>query len=71
MVETTITPRLNGPYKVVGEVRLVDVDGKEFVIASRPGRPLALCRCGASANKPFCDAMHKRIDFQAKTTVGR
>ena len=59
----TITVRLNGPYKVEGDdVKLVDWNGNEYQIAKRP---LALCRCGGSTNKPFCDGTHSKIDFQA------
>lgn len=58
----TITTRLNGPYLVKGPVRLVDADGKEFTLT---GDTFALCRCGHSANKPFCDGSHGRQGFQA------
>jgi CDGSH-type Zn-finger protein len=39
-------------------VRLVDAEGNEF--AHEGERPIALCRCGQSTTKPFCDASHKR-----------
>ena len=59
----TITVRQNGPYRVDGDdVKLVDWNGNEYQI---PKRPFALCRCGGSATKPFCDGTHKRIGFQA------
>jgi CDGSH-type Zn-finger protein len=59
----TITVRLNGPYKVEGDdVRLVDWNGNEYQIVKRP---FALCRCGASTTKPFCDGTHSKIGFQA------
>jgi len=60
----TIKVRLNGPYLVdVGEdVKLIDWNGKEYAIASRP---FALCRCGGSTNKPFCDRTHSKIGFAA------
>jgi CDGSH-type Zn-finger protein len=59
----TITVRLNGPYKVEGDdVRLVDWNGNEYQILKRP---FALCRCGASTTKPFCDGTHSKIGFQA------
>jgi CDGSH-type Zn-finger protein len=58
-----ITVRQNGPYKVEGDdVTLVDWNGVEYQIAKRP---FALCRCGASTSKPFCDGTHSRIGFQA------
>ena len=59
----TITVRLNGPYKVEGDdVKLVDWNGNEYEITRRP---FALCRCGASTTKPFCDRTHSKIGFQA------
>jgi CDGSH-type Zn-finger protein len=59
----TITVRQNGSYKVEGDdVRVVDWNGNEYRI---PKRPFALCRCGASMTKPFCDRSHSRIGFAA------
>ena len=59
----TIKVRQNGSYRVEGdEVKLVDWNDAEYQI---PKRPFALCRCGGSGNKPFCDGAHKRIGFQA------
>ena len=58
-----ITVRQNGPYKVEGDdVKVVDWNGIEYHIAKRP---FALCRCGASTTKPFCDGTHSKIGFQA------
>ena len=58
-----ITVRQNGSYKVEGDdVKLVDWNGNEYQI---PKRPFALCRCGASKTKPFCDRSHTEIGFQA------
>ena len=59
----TIKVRLNGPYRVDGDdATVIDWNGKEYAV---PSRPFALCRCGASANKPFCDKSHRTIGFQA------
>ena len=59
----TIRLRRNGPYVVEGDdVRIVDWDGREYVVERRPA---ALCRCGASTKKPFCDGTHSKIGFQA------
>ncbi len=59
----TITVRQNGPYRVEGDdVKLVDWNGKEY---QGPKRPFALCRCGGSTSKPFCDGTHSKIGFQA------
>jgi CDGSH-type Zn-finger protein len=60
---TTIRLRQNGPYVIDSEdVRVVDWNGVEYSIERRP---VALCRCGASTRKPFCDGTHSRIGFQA------
>ena len=59
----TIKVRHNGPYVIEGDdVTVVDWNGAAYPIARRP---VALCRCGASTNKPFCDKTHSRIGFQA------
>jgi CDGSH-type Zn-finger protein len=55
----TITIRDNGPLLVDGEFKLVDQAGNEIPVAKR-----ALCRCGGSTTKPFCDGTHSRIGFQ-------
>jgi hypothetical protein len=60
-VEATITLRANGPLLVQGDVKVIDAEGNEI---DRGGR-VAFCRCGASKNKPFCDASHKAINFEA------
>jgi len=52
MTKITIKATENGPY-------LVDIDGKTAA---------ALCRCGASNNKPHCDGSHQKIGFKAKAT---
>ncbi|HVE68361.1 MAG TPA: CDGSH iron-sulfur domain-containing protein [Solirubrobacteraceae bacterium] len=59
--EVEIKVRDDGPYKVTGPVRLVDADGGVFEVEA--GRAIALCRCGRSATKPFCDASHKATGF--------
>ena len=61
MDKPTITTRPNGPYLVKGPVRLVDPDGNEFPVT---GDTIALCRCGGSTKKPFCDGTHSKIGFQ-------
>jgi CDGSH-type Zn-finger protein len=59
-----IKVRLNGPYlvDVPEDVKLIDWNGNEYSI---PKRPFALCRCGASKTKPFCDKSHSAIGFAA------
>jgi CDGSH-type Zn-finger protein len=57
----------NGPYIVEGEdVTLVDWTGATYKL---PKRPFALCRCGASTKKPFCDGTHTRMGFKAAESV--
>lgn len=64
----TIKIRDDGPCLVDGgDVRLVDAEGAELPI---PRRPFALCRCGHSANKPFCDGAHNREGFDSKVRAG-
>ena len=55
--EVEIKVRDGGPYKVTGPVRIVDAEGGVFV--TEGDGPVALCRCGRSQTKPFCDAAHK------------
>jgi CDGSH-type Zn-finger protein len=59
-----IKARHNGPYKVTGPVRLIDADGNEYELPDE-GTPIALCRCGGSTTKPFCDGTHSRKGFEA------
>jgi CDGSH-type Zn-finger protein len=63
-----ITIRPNGPYVVEHDgVELVDVDGKPVDTTNRAR--FALCRCGASVTKPFCDGTHSKVGFQATEAV--
>jgi len=66
MADVTIRPAKNGPYIVEGPVDLCDVEGNKITV-DKPR--IALCRCGASSNKPFCDGTHSAIGFQAAETV--
>ena len=61
--QVEIKVRENGPYRVEGPFSLIDADGTPFDVA--PGKVIALCRCGGSTNKPFCDGTHSRVGFQA------
>jgi CDGSH-type Zn-finger protein len=58
----TITPYRDGPYLVRGPFSLLDQDGNEIDVKRRV---VALCRCGRSRIRPFCDGTHKAIGFQA------
>ncbi len=62
MEKVSITTRPNGPYLVKGPIRIVDPDGNEFTVDRET---VALCRCGGSTTKPFCDGTHSKIGFQA------
>ncbi len=61
---TEIKVRENGPYRVQGPFRMVDADGAEFDVGEE-GSVVALCRCGGSTTKPFCDGTHSRAGFEA------
>jgi CDGSH-type Zn-finger protein len=60
VADVEITPTENGPYKVTGTVQLTDPQGRPI---KAPGAAIFLCRCGGSANKPFCDGTHAKIGF--------
>jgi CDGSH-type Zn-finger protein len=57
-----ITPLNNGPIRIEGEFQICDAQGNSFGLAGRT--VISLCRCGHSANKPFCDGSHARMGFQ-------
>lgn len=60
----TIKIRDNGPYVVEGDFTLTDANGNEVPILKK-----ALCRCGGSTTKPFCDGTHSKIGFQGANTA--
>jgi CDGSH-type Zn-finger protein len=62
MADVTITPIDNGPYLVRGPVKIIDASGEVFEVKKET---VALCRCGGSVNKPFCDGTHSKIGFAA------
>jgi CDGSH-type Zn-finger protein len=63
--EIAIEPRPNGPLFVRGRAQIVDEEGRLI----RQDTRLALCRCGASANKPFCDGSHRQVGFRTAPTT--
>ena len=68
MSNVSIRCRPNGPFVVEGPVTLLDHQGNPFPTSSdKPA--IALCRCGASANKPFCDGSHKSSGFSGEETA--
>lgn len=69
MSDVTIKCIPNGPYRAHGPFVITDPQGNPIVIEE--GRAVSLCRCGGSANKPFCDGTHGRIGFQADEAAKR
>ena len=61
MSKVRVRPLKDGPYEIRGTVDLVGADGTE----QETTEDVYLCRCGNSANKPFCDGTHKKTGFQA------
>lgn len=51
----------NGPYLIAAGAIFTDAEGNEKAV---DGKMVALCRCGLSANKPFCDGTHQKNNFQ-------
>jgi CDGSH-type Zn-finger protein len=66
MHDVTITPIDNGPYLVGGGATLRDADGNAYEV----GETIALCRCGHSNTKPFCDGTHEKTNFAAVNRHG-
>jgi CDGSH-type Zn-finger protein len=60
----TIRCRENGPLVIQGPVRVVDHLGNEFPLPTNKSA-VALCRCGKSGTRPFCDGSHKQCGFLA------
>ena len=56
MATTKITVNNNGSLLIDGDFEIVDKNGNTYDLAGR--EKLSLCRCGMSANKPFCDGSH-------------
>lgn len=65
--DVVITVTSNGPLLTQGNVRLVGIDGKAI---DRAGR-LALCRCGESSSRPFCDGAHARKGWRVDPETGK
>lgn len=63
-MSVTIRIRKNGPYLIEGDFQLVNADGNEVPLVKR-----ALCRCGGSTMKPFCDGTHSKIGFQGASAA--
>lgn len=63
MSDVKIVVRDNGPFLVTGPITVEDGDGKAFDLGGK--ETIALCRCGASKNRPFCDGEHNRCGFES------
>lgn len=59
--EVVITTYPDGPYLIRGAYRIVDANGDEIELTRRT---VALCRCGRSSQKPWCDSSHKSFNFR-------
>jgi len=64
--EVIITPYRDGPLLVRGPFKLQDQDGNVIDVGRKT---VALCRCGKSRMRPFCDGTHKVIRFRAPSTL--
>jgi CDGSH-type Zn-finger protein len=64
MSQVTIRLRDHGPLVVEGPVTVIDAEGRAFTIDNNKPA-VALCRCGQSNKKPFCDGTHKACGFQS------
>jgi 3-phenylpropionate/trans-cinnamate dioxygenase ferredoxin subunit len=71
----TIKVRKDGPYAIdltTGEINLIDHDGNPILITLPAGKTtVALCRCGGSSRKPFCDGTHSKIGFKGAEQAAR
>lgn len=60
--EVRVSPRTHGPLKVIGNLEMTSGTGRTVFRA----KEMFLCRCGASANKPYCDGSHNRIGWKSE-----
>jgi hypothetical protein len=58
-VEAIVEVSANGPLLVYGNIRIKDAEGNQTI----KNKVTALCRCGQSANKPYCDGTHRKVGF--------
>ncbi|MGA8764589.1 MAG: CDGSH iron-sulfur domain-containing protein [Candidatus Sulfotelmatobacter sp.] len=61
MSDPSIQVLPKGPYLIAGKFALLDASGNKI----EAGEKIALCRCGASTRKPFCDGTHSKVGFEA------
>jgi len=65
MPPVSIRLRKNGPLLIDGEVTILDSEGQPVALdsAGKDKSAIAICRCGVSTNKPFCDGSHRESGF--------
>ena len=63
MSEVTIRCRKDGPLIVTGPAKVTDSEGNEYDTSGKEN--IALCRCGVSGNRPFCDGSHRESGFRS------
>ncbi len=63
MADVTVKTNENGPLLVTGPITLTDHLGGVYNLGEKT--TIALCRCGATENRPFCDGSHKACDYKA------
>lgn len=64
---TKITINNNGSIRIEGDFEIYDAAGRPFDLSGRT--TISLCRCGQSANKPFCDGTHRSCSFASEVTA--
>ncbi len=67
MAGVNIEIRENAGLRVTGPITITDKDGKNYTVPD--GEAVAFCRCGLSANKPFCDGAHRDGGFEAESSA--
>ena len=67
MSDVNVRTREDGPLVVTGSISLVDHLGNAFDTGDKDN--IALCRCGVSKNRPFCDGSHRECGFKAAETA--
>jgi CDGSH-type Zn-finger protein len=63
MSDFKVIVKNNGPLRLEGDITITDQDGTVFGLGGRS--VVSLCRCGQSANKPFCDGSHNKAGFDS------
>jgi len=63
MTPVQLTALPDGPYRIEGDVTILDREGRPL---PDPGSPVHLCRCGRSAHKPFCDGSHAQTGWSSE-----